>query len=174
MFVSSARQRKYTFCLLLSNRIEAVKLILSSVGSFLALWWSECSAVHVPVLYTHSCSLHSHLSFLPLSNACFYTHMHTLFPPTSTNSLKVSLFTHSYNSSLFSSSSLSATLPLGTVSWNGPKELALRTWSVLFSRKCMWVGWVVESPQSPSESIWGADESGQPSVYQLLPASHLG
>ena len=86
-----------------------------------------------------------------------HTHART-FPPMHANSLKGSVFTHSYNTSLSPPFllfllllllfSLPATLPLGSVSWNGLKELAPCTWSALFTRTCMWAGRIVESSLS--------------------------
>ena len=123
-------------------------------------------ALHTQILYTHSCSLS--LAFLPFFLFFFYlflmltcTQLHTharTFPPMHANSLKGSLFTHSYNTSLSPPFllfllllllfSLPATLPLGSVSWNGLKELAPCTWSALFTRTCMWAGRIVESSLS--------------------------
>lgn len=69
---------------------------------------------------------------------------HTAPHPPYTNSLKDSLFTHSYKYKSQPSLpllSLLATLPLGSMSWSGLKELAPCTWSALFNgHACEWGG----------------------------------
>lgn len=69
---------------------------------------------------------------------------HTAPHPPYTNSLKDSLFTHSYKYKSQPSLpllSLLATLPLGSMSWSGLKELAPCTWSALLNgHACEWGG----------------------------------
>lgn len=179
-------------------------LLLLSAGWFLSSWWSDCNSVASLPLCTHTHThsllcIHRYYSlsyppsylFLMLTCTQLHTHART-FSPMHGNSLKG--FTHSYNTSLPppllsslllllpslppSSPSLPATLPLGSVSRNGLKELAPCTWSALFTRTCMWAsrGGLLraESPSELTESVSGAVGSGQPSVSHLAPVSNLG
>ena len=137
-------------------------------------------APHTQILFTHWCSR-------SLFYSCFYFYLflmltctkvtHTL-SPSHTNSLKCSLL-HTHNTSnppptthplsllLLLVLSLLATLPLGSVSRSGLKELAPCTQSALFSRTSMWAGeivesWVPQSSESPAREQTGEFLSTRP------------
>lgn len=103
----------------------------------LSVLWTHRYYTHV-VAPTHSPTPISPFTSFSCSLA------HTAPHPPYTNSLKDSLFTHSYKYKSQPSLlllSLLATLPLGSMSWSGLKELAPCTWSALFTgHACEWGG----------------------------------
>lgn len=139
-------------------------------GWFMASWWSYlCTLMHhYPTAHTLSeLSIHRYYKDLLPCHSCspvspFYlsrAHLHTVththactFFPMNSNPLKAhSSHTHIiqvYPSLrlllVFLLLSLPATLPLGSMSRNGLKELAPCTWSALFTRTCMWAESTVE------------------------------
>lgn len=124
------------------------------------------SVLWTQLFCTHSCSLSlscSRFSMLPSSQALLVTvdtvtHLSAYFFPLYTNSLRAA--PHTYNTTTPFAFSLPATLPLGSLSRSGLKELAACTWSALFTRTCMWDGRTVQSsvsqtPQSPPKVRMG-------------------
>lgn len=104
---------------------------------------------HNHILYTHSCSLLLQPFSLFTFFSCSFAHVHMRIPGTLIHSEAYSSHTRIiqgfFPTLLPPPPPLPATLPLGSMSPSGLKELAPWTWSALFTRANMWARRTVQS-----------------------------